>query len=326
MIKRYRNSIALRLFLIVLVFSVMLTLAITLLDTYTSYKNITTPAKEEIEEIQRSYSASISASLWVMESHDIRVHLEGILNHPYIEYLIIQKGNQIIASAGSVKSKHIIQREYPLYHTYNNKQIYLGTLSITAGLDKAYKSLFNNLVRRLFYDGIMVFSIALFIVFIVYITITRHLSAVAQYVTKLNPLEARGPLVIHKRIFHKTQDELDNVVTAINTMYKDLQNSFHEMNREITERKKAEERLQQYSPELEKSNRAFQEALANVKTLSGMLPICASCKKIRDDKGYWSQVETYVSEHSEAVFTSGICPDCEKKAYAELERLKRENI
>jgi hypothetical protein len=54
-----------------------------------------------------------------------------------------------------------------------------------------------------------------------------------------------------------------------------------------------------------------------------MLPICASCKKIRDDKGYWSQVEVYVKEHSEAEFTHGLCPECEKKAYAELEELKK---
>lgn len=66
-------------------------------------------------------------------------------------------------------------------------------------------------------------------------------------------------------------------------------------------------------------------AEAEVKKLQGMLPICASCKKIRDDKGYWKAVESYISEHSEAVFTSGICPECEKKMYEELEKLKNEN-
>lgn len=51
------------------------------------------------------------------------------------------------------------------------------------------------------------------------------------------------------------------------------------------------------------------------KTLSGMLPICASCKKIRDDKGYWNQIEAYITEHSEAKFSHGICPECMKKLY-----------
>ena len=62
----------------------------------------------------------------------------------------------------------------------------------------------------------------------------------------------------------------------------------------------------------------LQEALLKVKTLSGLLPICASCKKIRDDKGYWNQIEGYISEHSEAQFSHSICPECARKLYPEL--------
>ena len=74
------------------------------------------------------------------------------------------------------------------------------------------------------------------------------------------------------------------------------------------EKREAEEERERLILEL-------QEALARVKTLSGLLPICASCKKIRDDKGYWHQVEVYVRDHSEAEFTHGLCPDCLKKLY-----------
>lgn len=62
----------------------------------------------------------------------------------------------------------------------------------------------------------------------------------------------------------------------------------------------------------------LQEALDKVNLLGGLLPICASCKKIRDDKGYWNQVETYIRDHSEAEFSHGICPDCAKKLYPEF--------
>jgi len=61
----------------------------------------------------------------------------------------------------------------------------------------------------------------------------------------------------------------------------------------------------------------LQEALAQVKTLQGLLPICASCKKVRDDRGYWNQIETYIGDHSEAEFTHGLCPECAKKLYPE---------
>jgi len=79
---------------------------------------------------------------------------------------------------------------------------------------------------------------------------------------------------------------------------------------EIRDRRRAEE-------ELEKLVGQLQEALAKVKTLSGLLPICASCKKIRDDKGYWTQVEVYVREHTDAEFTHGICPECAARLYPE---------
>jgi len=59
----------------------------------------------------------------------------------------------------------------------------------------------------------------------------------------------------------------------------------------------------------------LQDTLAQVKTLSGLLPICAACKKIRDDQGYWQQVEVYIREHSEVSFSHGMCPDCFKEWY-----------
>ncbi len=59
----------------------------------------------------------------------------------------------------------------------------------------------------------------------------------------------------------------------------------------------------------------LQKALVEVKQLSGLLPMCACCKKIRDDKGYWNQLEAYISDHSEADFSHGICPDCVKEHY-----------
>jgi len=59
----------------------------------------------------------------------------------------------------------------------------------------------------------------------------------------------------------------------------------------------------------------LRETLADVKTLSGLLPICASCKHIRDDNGYWHQVESYIQQHSSAVFTHGLCPKCSQKFY-----------
>ncbi|MGD0283619.1 MAG: CHASE sensor domain-containing protein [Dissulfurispiraceae bacterium] len=101
--------------------------------------------------------------------------------------------------------------------------------------------------------------------------------------------------------------ELEDKVAARTTT---LRQTNELLTEEIAERKRMETERDMLIVEL-------QEALAEVKQLSGLLPICSSCKKIRDDKGYWTQIESYISEHSEALFTHAICPECGKKLYPE---------
>jgi PAS domain S-box-containing protein len=84
--------------------------------------------------------------------------------------------------------------------------------------------------------------------------------------------------------------------------------------RDITKQKQADDERLRLIKELT-------EALGHVKKLSGLLPICASCKRIRDDQGYWQQVETYITRHTDAVFTHGICPECVKLFTREEKKL-----
>lgn len=78
------------------------------------------------------------------------------------------------------------------------------------------------------------------------------------------------------------------------------------------------DRIAEKNRELELTNASLRNALSEVRTLSGMLPICANCNRIRDDKGYWQRLETYISSHSAAQFTHGLCSDCMRKLYPEL--------
>ena len=71
---------------------------------------------------------------------------------------------------------------------------------------------------------------------------------------------------------------------------------------------------------LRKREQELQQALAEIKTLTGILPICSYCKKIRSDEGYWQQVEEYISKHSSAMFSHGLCPECYQK---ELETVRQ---
>ena len=86
---------------------------------------------------------------------------------------------------------------------------------------------------------------------------------------------------------------------------------FCAIGRDISERKQAEEDREKLIGELQK-------ALDEIKTLSGFLPICSHCKKIRDDEGYWQQIETYISKHSDTQFSHGICKECAVKFYPDI--------
>ena len=114
---------------------------------------------------------------------------------------------------------------------------------------------------------------------------------------------------------HVTKDGTPIVVDSRWGVHKNLDGDLLgtlEINRDITERIKMTEERDRLIDDLQK-------ALANVEVLNGLLPICASCKKIRDDKGYWNQIEAYISNHSKAQFSHGLCPDCARKLYPDLD-------
>lgn len=82
------------------------------------------------------------------------------------------------------------------------------------------------------------------------------------------------------------------------------------------------ETVQRQTAELLQEKAQLQEALANIKVLKGLLPICASCKKVREDTGYWTQIETYIRSRTDAEFTHGLCPECLQQFKKEVEELK----
>jgi PAS domain S-box-containing protein len=106
----------------------------------------------------------------------------------------------------------------------------------------------------------------------------------------------------------KSYDELD---LRVKERTADLAKANEQLKLQIEEREKTEAEKEKLIVELRK-------ALNEVKTLGGLLPICASCKKIRDDQGYWNQLEDYIQKHSEAEFSHSVCPDCAKILYPEL--------
>jgi len=77
--------------------------------------------------------------------------------------------------------------------------------------------------------------------------------------------------------------------------------------------------LERSRQELQQTNASLERVLADVKELKGLLPICSSCKKVRDDQGYWSHIEIYIRDHSKADFSHGLCPQCYERLYGDLD-------
>ena len=117
------------------------------------------------------------------------------------------------------------------------------------------------------------------------------------------------------RIKWRSFDEFDDLADAFNIMSDKISSTRTELIRAITE-------LQQSRGELEsrvsERTRELQESIDRMEVMRGLLPICASCKKIRDDQGYWKQLEHFISEHSEARFSHSICPDCAVRLYGKV--------
>ena len=119
-----------------------------------------------------------------------------------------------------------------------------------------------------------------------------------------------------------TREEYDDASSKYLDIYCKLDKKVSERTRELDEvngklRQEIEER-KRTEAEKEQLIVQLQKAMQDVKVLSGFLPICASCKKIRDDTGYWRQIEEYISEHSNAIFSHGLCPECSRKLYPEF--------
>jgi len=101
---------------------------------------------------------------------------------------------------------------------------------------------------------------------------------------------------------------ITQIIVVILKAYRDERGRVEAMNQRLSENLEI----------LRQTNRALEKALSEVKTLSGLLPICASCQKIRNDRGYWDRIETYIQAHSDATFSHGLCPECAQQLYPDI--------
>jgi len=130
------------------------------------------------------------------------------------------------------------------------------------------------------------------------------------YHTYFDSIMAGEPTISEAKILKKDGTKVDTEFSSQRIVIENKPH-MHTVARDVSERKQLEKAIYKERDKLKK-------ALEEIKTLEGIVPICSFCKKIRDDKGFWNQVESYVAKHTEAEFSHSICPSCMKENYPEF--------
>lgn len=301
--------------------------------------------ERKFNTIQQGYVDVIQLALWEEDAETIQLTLESICRFSGIQSAHIDSTGGILYRAGRGQGPAAIDRRYPLSHLYDGTPHRLGDLHVEASSAFLRGQIIRAILIATAIQAATIASIFLIYLFLIYGNVVKRVLKITAYTASLSTETLDVPLETEQ---NAAPDELDNLADTINRMREDLRQS-------IGRRKVAEEEIRRRRDELEgivaqrtlslkeandllrgeidEKNRineereklleALQAELQKVKKLSGLLPICASCKKIRDDDGYWNEVESYIRDRSEAEFSHGICPECARKLYPDIELYKR---
>ena len=298
--------------------------------------------ENQFKEIGRNYGKIIQSALWENDEETIKIILMSLSQMPGIQSAHIHEESGIKFKAGKKDPDMGFVHDFQISHTYNGKVYELGLLHVEQ--DPNYVN--HKIIREVLVIGLSQAAIILLVSVLMFVLTYRYvivrLLTIQSHTASLSPDTLNEPMMEIQK--NSDPDELDDLSKTINKMQKNLQASFAAQKALELKLRQDQEKLEdivrertaslstineqlyleigekeKLQAEREKIIADLQSALNEIKKLSGMLPICASCKKIRDDKGYWNQLEDYISKHSEAVFSHGICPECAKKLYPEFD-------
>jgi len=231
-VDRFRSAVGFRLLVAVLLFSSLVTLTLTALQLYLDYDREVGAIETRLDEIGRSYPASLGESLWELDRNHLELQLDGILHLPGIRRVeireVIDRPNPIRISMGSGSDRAMISREYPLDYAIGGTKHPIGVLYIEATLADVYRNILNRTVIILASQAAKTFLVSLFILYMFHLLITRHLMTIARFVGSYDVARPPPPLRLNRRTQHRA-DELERVTEAFNRLRTNLQSAYGEL-------------------------------------------------------------------------------------------------
>jgi PAS domain S-box-containing protein len=227
-----RGGIGLRLVVAVLLFSSIVTLTLTGLQLYLDYDREVRSIETRLDEIGQSYFGSIGESLWNLDQNQLELQLNGILRLPDIQVAevreIADRPNPIRVTVGRRGSGSVITRLYPLDYVVQGAKRQIGVLYVEATLAHVYRELLTRAVVILASQAAKTFLVSFFIVYMFHWLVTRHLGAIAGFVSSYDVAQPPPSLRLDRRP-PREADELDKVVNAFNEMCATLQVAYGDL-------------------------------------------------------------------------------------------------
>lgn len=231
-----QSAIGRRLLLYLLLFSSLITFAGTVLQLYLDYEHDVANIRSVVDRVRYSHLESIATSMWVADDNLLVQQLSGILSIPDIRYVEVAGANGSVVSQGSPLERNKVERTFSMFRSYNGREIFLGNLTVAAGLDGVYHRIMDRVFVMLGVQAAKTLLVSTFFFIIFHILVGRHLYAMADYTRSLRFDSLDGPLELGLNGQPRNAHELCQLQEAINDMRFRLE-------RELSERKRSEKAL-----------------------------------------------------------------------------------
>ncbi len=222
------SPLARRIGIYVILASTVLSFFTSGLQIYTEYSREKNAVYDVFQQIEKTQLTSIASRVWVLDSDELNITLKNLLELSAVRYVAVYEEDELLMSVGNTDAGNIVERKFPLTYTANNKENNIGSLVVKASLDKVYQHVLDRAVLILLSNFVKTLIVAVFILFIFYKLVTRHISEISNFLS--NEQSLSGDEVLSLSRSDRKEDELDFLVDAINKMKRSLSQQFDKIN------------------------------------------------------------------------------------------------